>query len=227
MLFAMASDPDLVASERRFRLLVQAVEDYAIFMLDPTGHILTWNEGAKRAKGYTEAEILGQHFSIFYTEPDRESRFPDHELEVATRVGHYEDEGWRVRKDGSRFWANVVITALRNEDGSLEGFAKVTRDLTERKRATEQMAEMRAEIERHELSRRRATELNDNIVQGLALAKYALEQNDTAKAAEAVSQTLVQTQEIVSSLLADAGIRPGDLRREEAARPVRPFRPEA
>jgi PAS domain S-box-containing protein len=222
MLSGMASDPHLAGSERRFTLLVQAVEDYAIFMLDPTGHILTWNEGAKRAKGYTEDEIVGQHFSVFYTEPDRESRFPDHELEVATRVGRFEDEGWRVRKDGSRFWANVVITALRNPDGSLEGFAKVTRDLTERKRATEQMAEMRAQIERHELSLRRAGELNDNIVQGLALAKYALEQEDTAKAAEAVAHTLEETRRIVSSLLADAGVRPGDLRRAEAARPSRP-----
>ncbi|MGZ8379838.1 MAG: PAS domain S-box protein [Gemmatirosa sp.] len=125
-------------SEQRFRLLVTAVGDYGIFMLDPTGHVLSWNEGAQRIKGYTEAEALGRHFSVFYPEERIAEGFPDYELEIATREGRFEDEGWRVRKDGTRFWANVVITALRDEAGVLLGFAKVTRDLTER-RAGEQL----------------------------------------------------------------------------------------
>jgi PAS domain S-box-containing protein len=119
-------------SEERFRLLVTSVADYGIFMLDPAGRVASWNEGAQRIKGYTAEEIIGQHFSVFYP-PERVAEgFPQHELEVAAREGRYEDEGWRVRKDGSRFWANVVITALRKRHGELVGFAKVTRDLTER-----------------------------------------------------------------------------------------------
>jgi PAS domain S-box-containing protein len=118
-----------------YRLLVETVRDYAIFALDPTGHVASWNEGARRIKGYERDEIIGKHFSIFYP-PDRiAARWPEHELEVAAREGRFEDEGWRVRKDGSQFWANVVITALRNPDGELVGFAKVTRDLTERREA--------------------------------------------------------------------------------------------
>jgi PAS domain S-box-containing protein len=124
-------------SEERFRLLVQSVRDYAIFMLDPTGHITTWNAGAERIKGYTAEEIIGKHFSIFYTQEDLDDGKPPRELEIATRTGVYEEEGWRLRKDGSRFWANVVITAIRRADGSLAGFAKVTRDLTERRAAQE------------------------------------------------------------------------------------------
>ena len=128
-------------SEERFRLLVQGVRDYAIFMLDPTGHISTWNAGAERIKGYTSDEIIGKHFSIFYTPEDLESGKPARELEIATKTGVYEEEGWRLRKDGTRFWANVVITALYKPDGSLAGFAKVTRDLTERRAAQERAIE--------------------------------------------------------------------------------------
>jgi PAS domain S-box-containing protein len=128
-------------SEERFRLLVQGVRDYAIFMLDPTGHITTWNAGAERIKGYTSDEIIGKHFSIFYTPEDLESGKPARELVIATRTGVYEEEGWRLRKDGTRFWANVVITALYKPDGSLAGFAKVTRDLTERRAAQERAIE--------------------------------------------------------------------------------------
>jgi len=128
-------------SEERFRLMVQSVRDYAIFMLDPTGHITTWNAGAERIKGYTSDEIIGKHFSIFYPTEDLESGKPARELEIATRTGVYEEEGWRLRKDGTRFWANVVITALFKSDGSLAGFAKVTRDLTERRAAQERAIE--------------------------------------------------------------------------------------
>ncbi len=124
-------------SEERFRLLVEAVKDYAIFMLDPGGRVVSWNAGAERAKGYRAEEILGQHFSRFYFQEDIDSGKPDRELEVAASQGQIEDEGWRIRKDGSRFWANVVITAIRNSRGDLVGFAKVTRDFTERKKAEE------------------------------------------------------------------------------------------
>jgi len=120
-------------SEERFRLLVDSVRDYAIFMLDPAGQVLTWNAGAERFKGYQAHEIIGQHFSRFYP-PDALARgLPAHELETAGRDGSFEDEGWRMRKDGSLFWANVVITAMRDDTGRLVGFAKVTRDLTQRR----------------------------------------------------------------------------------------------
>jgi len=122
----------LLNSERRFRVLVEGVIDYAIYMLDPSGIIINWNTGAERLKGYTADEILGHHFSKFYTKEDRASGLPARVLETATREGRYEAEGWRVRKDGSRFWASVVVDAIRNQAGELEGFAKVTRDITER-----------------------------------------------------------------------------------------------
>src|SRR2546430_342241 len=120
-----------------YGLLVESVQDYAIFALDPSGHILSWNEGAFRLKGYTADEIIGRHFSIFYPPEDVARGKTAWELDVAAREGRVEDEGWRIRKDGSRFWANVVITALRDARGRLVGFGKITRDLTERKEAEE------------------------------------------------------------------------------------------
>lgn len=128
-------------SEERFRLLVQGVKDYAIFMLDPNGKISTWNAGAQRIKGYTAEEIIGKHFSIFYPQEDLDDGKPARELRIATKTGVYEEEGWRLRKDGTRFWASVVITALRRADGTLAGFAKVTRDLTERRAQQERAIE--------------------------------------------------------------------------------------
>ena len=126
-------------SEERFRLLVDGARDYAIFMLDSEGKVATWNPGAERIKGYSTEEILGQHFSRFYPQESIERKKPQHELEVAAAEGRFEDEGWRIRKDGSRFWANVVITALHGQDGRLIGFSKVTRDFTDRKRAEESL----------------------------------------------------------------------------------------
>ena len=120
---------------RIYQLMVDAVKDYAIFMLDPAGYIASWNQGAKRIKGYDADEIIGRHFSVFYTEDAIAIGHPQHELVVAADEGRFEEEGWRVRKDGSVFWANVVITAVRDETGELIGFAKVTRDLTERRNA--------------------------------------------------------------------------------------------
>jgi PAS domain S-box-containing protein len=130
---------ELRASEERFRLLVQGVADYAIFMLDPNGFVTNWNAGAARIKGYAAEEIIGRHFSQFYTEEDLQDGLPGRVLETARRTGKYEAEGWRVRKGGTRFWANVVIDAIHDETGRLIGFAKITRDLTERRAAEEQL----------------------------------------------------------------------------------------
>jgi PAS domain S-box-containing protein len=126
-----------VLTEEWSRLLIESVRDYAIFRLDPHGYITSWNPGAERIKGYTAAEIIGQHFSRFYPEEDIRSGKCERELEIAVREGRFEEEGWRLRKDGSRFWANVIITPLWDK-GQHVGFAKVTRDLTERKRQEEE-----------------------------------------------------------------------------------------
>jgi PAS domain S-box-containing protein len=123
-----------------FRLMVDAVLDHAIFMLDTKGHVTTWNLGARRIKGYEECEIVGKHFSIFYPEEDVRAGKPEWELKVAKQDGRFEDEGWRLRKDGSKFWANVIITAIRHDDGHLIGYGKVTRDFTERKEHEDRLA---------------------------------------------------------------------------------------
>ena len=125
------------SGDSRYRMLVDAVTDYATYMLDPDGRISSWNPGARRLKGYEESEILGEHFSRFYTEADRQTGLPRRALEIAAREGKFEGEGWRCRKDGTRFWAYVVIDPIRDASGNLVGFAKVTRDLTERKLAEE------------------------------------------------------------------------------------------
>jgi PAS domain S-box-containing protein len=128
-------------------LLVESVQDYGIFMLDTGGHIASWNLGAERIKGYRAEEIIGEHFSRFYTDEDIAGGKPPRELEVASAVGRYAEEGWRVRKDGTLFWASVVITALRDESGQLRGFAKVTRDMTERREAEELLRGLNEELE--------------------------------------------------------------------------------
>lgn len=132
-----------ISGERQFRLLVQSVVDYAIFMLDPTGVIRSWNAGAARMKGYAADEIIGRHFSSFYTEEDRAAGVPQRALATALSEGKFEAEGWRLRKDGTRFWASVVIDPIRDETGRLRGFAKVTRDITERRKAQQALDEAR------------------------------------------------------------------------------------
>lgn len=145
----MPSSPEeLRQSEERFRILVESVRDYGIFMLDTRGHITSWNLGAERLKGYAAHEILGQHFSLFYTEEDRLRGHPDAELEHARATGSYAEEGWRIRKDGTRFWAHILITALNDERGCHIGFAKVTRDVTERRLAQEKLRQLNEELER-------------------------------------------------------------------------------
>ena len=167
-------EEDLRRSEERFRLLVEGVTEYAIFMLDPNGRISTWNSGAERIKGYTAADIIGQHFSIFYPEDARASGWPDHELHVAAEAGKFIDTGWRLRKDGTTFWANVTITAIRDDTGQLVGFAKLTRDLTETKKieAMESANQQREELldaERNaRMTAQRATRLKDEFLATLS-----------------------------------------------------------
>jgi PAS domain S-box-containing protein len=136
----------LKESEERFRLLVQGVTDYAIYMLDPQGHVTNWNSGAQRIKGYSESEIIGRHFSQFYTEEDLATNLPRRALDTAASEGRFEAEGWRLRKDGSRFWASVVIDPIRNDMGELIGFAKITRDITERRKTQEALEEAQAAL---------------------------------------------------------------------------------
>jgi PAS domain S-box-containing protein len=132
-----------------FRLLVEGVQDYAIFLLNSEGKVMTWNAGAARIKGYEASEIIGQHFSQFYSRDAKESGWPARELEIASATGRFSDEGWRVRKDGTTFWASVVITALRNpKSGELRGFSKVTRDLSERRALEERTQELNKELRR-------------------------------------------------------------------------------
>jgi PAS domain S-box-containing protein len=195
-------------SEERFRLLVESVRDYAIFMLDPDGRVASWNAGAERIKGYTAGEIVGQHFSRFYPQDKIAEGFPAYELAEAARVGRFEDEGWRIRKDGSRFWANVVITALRGDDGTLLGFAKVTRDLTAR-RATEEQARRLAAEEAARIEADRRTEelqrLSDELQeQAMTLEEQAMELEAQTEEAQALTEEMQQTNERLEQALAEA-----------------------
>jgi PAS domain S-box-containing protein len=159
-------------TEEQFRLLVDGVKDYAIFMLDQAGYVISWNAGAERIKGYRAEEIFGRHFSCFYPREDIESGKPAKELESAATEGQYEEEGWRLRKDGSQFWASVVITALRDECGNLRGFAKVSRDITVRKEAA-------AAEKKRELLEQKAAELkrsSDELQQFSYIAAHDLQE---------------------------------------------------
>ena len=152
-----------LVAEEPFKLLVQSIVDYAIYMLDPKGRVTSWNVGAERIKGYAAEEILGQHFSAFYTEEDRTAGVPERALETARREGKYGAEGWRVRKDGTRFWASVVIDAIRDKDGQLIGFAKITRDMTEKREA-----QLHLEQSREQLFRSQKMEALGQLTGGLA-----------------------------------------------------------
>lgn len=136
----------LPQTDEVFRLLVESVNDYAIFLLDPDGRVATWNKGAERIKGYRAEDIIGEHFSRFYPQEARDSKWPERELEIAAKEGRFADEGLRVRKDGSTFWASVVITALRGDNGELRGFSKVTRDLTERRELENRTRQLNKEL---------------------------------------------------------------------------------
>jgi len=158
-----AAQQALLDAERTFRILVQGVTDYAIYMLDPDGRVTNWNAGAQRIKGYSPDDIIGEHFSRFYTPEDFEAGVPKRALETARSTGRYEAEGWRVRKDGTRFWASVVIDAIKDEDGKLIGFAKITRDMTEKREA-----QLRLEESREQLFRSQKMEALGQLTGGLA-----------------------------------------------------------
>lgn len=175
-----------------YQLLVERIEDYAIFALDPTGKVISWNPGAARFKGYTASEIIGQHFSVFYPNEDLENNKPAMELEVASKVGRFEDEGWRVRKDGSQFWANVVITALRDDKGELVGFAKITRDLTARRASEEKSRQLAAESaarEATEEKNRELEDLNNRLVAAVKSAEVARREASQANEREREART--------------------------------------
>jgi len=186
----------------QLRLLVHATADYAIFMLDPEGHVLTWNSGAERLKGYTAAEITGQHFSRFYPQEAIDRGWPGHELRVARAEGRFEDEGGRVRKDGTQFWANVVITALHDEAGDFVGFSKITRDLTERKRVEEALHE--ADRHKNEFLATLAHELRNPMAplrNGLQLLRLTTDPEAREQAREMMERQLGQMVRLVDDLL--------------------------
>jgi len=189
----LADKPKSEQAEQ-FRLLVDAVQDYAIFMLDPEGNVASWNSGAQRIKGYTAEEIVGSHFSRFYTEADRRIHKPEHVLAQAAEHGRVEQEGWRVRKDGSRFWASVTVTAIHDHDGKLLGFGKVTRDFSERRKMEDRLHESERslrELSLHllrsqdEERRRIGRDLHDSLGQYLAALKMNLELMARARPSDA------------------------------------------
>jgi PAS domain S-box-containing protein len=195
-----------------YRLLVASVVDYAIFFLDPQGNIASWNEGAQRIKGYSADEIIGRHFSTFYPEEDLAWNKPAFELEVAAREGRFEDEGWRLRKDGTRFWANVVITTLRNRAGKIVGYAKVTRDLTERRRATQQAIDDARRIAAEEAARVTAEARAQELVRLATELKHQTREAQEAnqeleyqiEEAQAMSEELEQTNAQLHDAMHDA-----------------------
>jgi PAS domain S-box-containing protein len=192
---AYLREAELRRNEERFRLFVEAVGDYAIIVLDAEGNVSSWNNGAERLKGYAASEILGRHFSSFYPEDDARDGKPQWELEVATKEGRVEDEGWRVRKDGSRFWANVVITATRDEQGKVLGFAMVTRDFTERMRTQEAMQRANAELvtevaEKKSAERRLA--VSERSLRGLSLRLLRMQDEERRRIGRDLHDSLGQ-----------------------------------
>jgi PAS domain S-box-containing protein len=205
----------LASSEERLRVLIEGVKDYAIFMLDCSGRIVSWNEGAKRIKGYSQEEIIGKHFSCFYPAEEVRQGKAARALRTALSAGRYEEEGWRIRKDGTRFWANVVITALRDEADKLRGFSKVTRDITDRKRAEETRNQLLQKLVTAEEDERRrfSRELHDHMGQSLAALMLGL--NSLGEAAQfepAAKGRLQKLREITSQLARDVHTLARDLR---------------
>jgi len=190
--------------EHRYRLFIEAVHDYAIFMLDPSGNVTSWNAGAQRAKGYLPDEIVGRHFSVFYTDADIAADKPTQLLATAVSQGRAEDEGWRVRQDGSRFWANVVITAVHGDDGALLGFAKITRDLSEQRRLEEleraTAASTLVQQARENEQKRIARELHDDLGQQITALKMALAVHET----ELLQRARQEARELLRSIHAIA-----------------------
>jgi PAS domain S-box-containing protein len=189
-----------------YRRLVTSVRDYAIFMLDPAGHILSWNAGARHLKGYEPEEIIGRHFSVFYSAEDRARNHPAFELDGAVRDGRYEEEGWRIRKDGTRFWAQVTITAIRDEQGNLAGFAKVTRDLTERKQNQDELERVVEELRvaNEELDRFAAVaahDMTDPLRTISGFAEYLLETDPSEDKREQYVRHIFDSSQRLSAML--------------------------
>src|SRR6266404_1527618 len=192
-------------SERRFRLFVGGVTDYAIYMLDPEGIITNWNSGAERIKGYQAQEIIGQHFSVFYTPRDRQEGLPQRALMIAARDGRFDADGWRVRKDGSRFWANAVIDAVHDDGGVLIGFAKVTRDMTERRAIDEQLRQSQKMEAVGQLTNGVAHDFNNllaTIIPNLELAQFHIKEQRVTKYLEEAIRAAERGAQLTNQLLA-------------------------
>jgi methyl-accepting chemotaxis protein len=182
-----------------FRLLVDSVRDYAILILDPTGHVRTWNAGAERIKGYRPQEIIGKHFSVFYTHEDVARGKPETELRVAAAEGRYEDEGWRVRKDGSRYWASVVLTALRDKSGKLIGFGKVSRDVSDRRRVEEDRAALAEKVRAGLVASIRDAVTRVSSAGAEILASTSQQATGAQQQAAAVAQTVTTVDQITQT----------------------------
>ena len=228
-----AAQEELHASEERFRLLVQGVTDYAIYMLSPTGQVTNWNEGARRIKGYQAEEIVGQHFSVFYTPEDSAAQAPQMALQAALGEGRFEKEGWRVRKDGTRFWAHVVIDAIHAPSGELLGFAKVTRDITERRLANEQLANTREALFQSQkmesigkLTGGIAHDFNNllNVVMnGLELLRISGDRINQAKTLDTMERAVQRGAALTQQMLAFARQQPLRQEAHEIGRVIRSF----
>ncbi|MYM82752.1 PAS domain S-box protein [Duganella sp. FT50W] len=228
----MQPSVDAIEAER-FRQFIMGVTDYAIYMLSPQGVVITWNAGAQRFKGYHPDEIIGQHFSIFYTDEDRANVRPAKALAVARASGKFEDEGWRVRKDGSRFWANVVIDPIVNPEGELLGFAKVTRDITERRVAAEQLERAREQLFQSQklealgkLTGGIAHDFNNLlsvIMNGLELLRMARDPAIVSRSIDTMSRAAQRGAALTQQLLAFARQQPLLLAPHDAAQVIRSF----
>ncbi len=189
-------------SEARFHALVDAITDYAIFLLDDEGRVSSWNPGAERIKGYSEEEVQNRHFSIFYPQDDVAAGKPERELRFALRDGRFEEDGWRVRKDGTRFLANVVITPVRDEEGELLGFAKVTRDITDRAKALETAMRLRLIEDRERMaSRMHMTAISMLFELGMDLQSLALQTHE-ARTREHLEAAVVELDDVIAELRA-------------------------